>query len=207
MNIILTGWMQFVYQVKALEKQNEILRRRVAVAEQKKEEIRRKALFTQRKADVLLERFNMVTNDVERVQSRGPVAKVLFGDQPLEELTKAMRQLEVTHMQKKQEKAAERRKVVAEGEQQVQQLAVEKQHIQNLNVEFGVELAKGDCEIKVLEERLKQLKSAKEDLDKEDARINEVLKERELEIKSVSGAREGNQEEEGRGKGGRGDVE
>ena len=72
--------MQFVYQVKALEKQNEILRRRVAVAEQKKEEIRRKALFTQRKADVLLERFNMVTNDVERVQSRGPVAKVLFGD-------------------------------------------------------------------------------------------------------------------------------
>ena len=118
-----------------------------------------------------------------------------------------MRQLEVTHMQKKQEKAAERRKVVAEGEQQVQQLAVEKQHIQNLNVEFGVELTKGDCEIKVLEERLKQLKLAKEDLDKEDARINEVLKERELEIKKVSGAREGNQEEEGRGKGGRGDVE
>ena len=63
MNIILTGWMQFVYQVKALEKQNEILRRRVAVAEQKKEEIRRKALFTQRKADVLFERFNIVTTD------------------------------------------------------------------------------------------------------------------------------------------------
>ena len=62
MNIILTGWMQFVYQVKALEKQNEILRRRVAVAEQK-EEIRRKALFTQRKADVLFERFNIVTTD------------------------------------------------------------------------------------------------------------------------------------------------
>ena len=55
--------MQFVYQVKALEKQNEILRRRVAVAEQKKEEIRRKALFTQRKADVLFERFNIVTTD------------------------------------------------------------------------------------------------------------------------------------------------
>ena len=68
-------------EIEALEKQNEILRRRVAVAEQKKEEVQRKALFTQRKADVLLERFNMVTTDVERVQSRGPVAKVLFGDQ------------------------------------------------------------------------------------------------------------------------------
>ena len=65
-------------EINALEKQNEILRRRVAAAEQKKEEIQRKALFTQRKADVLLERFNMVTNDVERVQSRGPVAKVFF---------------------------------------------------------------------------------------------------------------------------------
>ena len=67
-------------EIEALEKQNEILRRRVAVAEQKKEEMQRKALFTQRKADVLLERFNMVTTDVERVQSRGPVAKVFFGD-------------------------------------------------------------------------------------------------------------------------------
>ena len=67
-------------EIEALEKQNETLQKRVAVAEQKKEEIQRKALFTQRKADVLLERFNMVTTDVERVQSRGPVAKVFFGD-------------------------------------------------------------------------------------------------------------------------------
>ena len=68
-------------EIEALEKQNEILRRRVAVAEQKKEEVQRKALFTQRKTEVLLERFNMVTTDVERVQSRGSVVKVHVGDQ------------------------------------------------------------------------------------------------------------------------------
>ena len=38
----------------------------MALAEQKKEEIQSKTLFTQRKADVLLERFNMVTTDVEK---------------------------------------------------------------------------------------------------------------------------------------------
>ena len=96
-----------------------------------------------------------------------------------------MRQLEVAHRQEKQENAAARRKVVAEGDQQAQQLAVEKQRIQDLNVELEGELAKGDCEMKDLEERLKQLKSTKEDLDKEDARIDEVLKERELEIKKA----------------------
>ena len=68
-------------EIEALEKQNEILRKRVAVAEQKKEEVQRKALFAQRKAEVLLERFNMVTTDVERVQSRGSVVKVHVGDQ------------------------------------------------------------------------------------------------------------------------------
>ena len=63
-------------EIQALEKQNEILQRRVAVAEQKKEEVQRKALFTQRKAEVLLEHFNKVATDVERVQCRGPAAKV-----------------------------------------------------------------------------------------------------------------------------------
>ena len=46
-------------EIEALERENEIRQRRVAMAEQKKEEIQRKALFTQRKAEVLLERFNM----------------------------------------------------------------------------------------------------------------------------------------------------
>ena len=63
-------------EIVALERENEIRRRRVAMAEQKKEEIQRKALFTQRKAEVLLERFNMVSTDVERVQRREPAAKV-----------------------------------------------------------------------------------------------------------------------------------
>ena len=63
-------------EIEALEKENEIRQRRVAMAEQKKEEIQRKALFTQRKAEVLLERFNMVSTDVERVQSREPAVKV-----------------------------------------------------------------------------------------------------------------------------------
>ena len=47
------------------------------MAEQKKEEIQSTTLFTQRKADVLLERFNMVTTDVEKVQSRGSAVKDL----------------------------------------------------------------------------------------------------------------------------------
>ena len=63
-------------EIEALERENEIRRRRVAMAEQKKEEIQRKALFTQRKAEVLLERFNMVSTDVERVQRREPAVKV-----------------------------------------------------------------------------------------------------------------------------------
>ena len=103
----------------------------------------------------------------------------------MEELTKAMRQLEVAHRQEKQAKVAESRKVVAEGEQQAQQLAVENQRILYLNFELEGELAKGDSEIKGLEERLKQLKSAKEDLDEEDARIDQVSMEQELEIKKV----------------------
>ena len=66
-----------------------------------------------------------------------------------------MRQLEVSHKQEKQEKAAESRKVVEEGEQKAQQLAVEQQRIQDLNAELEMKLAKGDGEMKGLEERLK----------------------------------------------------
>merc|ERR1719347_874231 len=133
--------------------------RRVAMAEQKKEEIQRKALFTQRKAEVLFERFNMVSADVERVQRRAPAVKVSVAS--VEELTKAMRQLEVTYRQEKQKKAAESEKVVAEGELQAKRLADENRRIQDLNVELERELARGDDEEKVLEERLKQLKLAK----------------------------------------------
>ena len=100
----------------------------------------------------------------------------------VEELTEAMRQLEVAH---RQEKAAERMKVVAESEQQTQQLAIEEQCIQDLNIELEGELAQGYDEMKDLEERLKQLKSAKEDLEEEDTRIDEVLKERKFELKKV----------------------
>ena len=64
-------------EIQALEKQNEVLQKQVAAAEQKKEDMQRKALFTQRKVEVLLERFNIVATDVERVQSRGPAVKVI----------------------------------------------------------------------------------------------------------------------------------
>ena len=63
-------------KLEAVEKENERLQRRVAVAMQKKDEVQRKTLFTQRKAEVLLERFNVVTADIERLQSRPPGAKV-----------------------------------------------------------------------------------------------------------------------------------
>ena len=63
-------------ELEAVEKENERLQRRVAVAAQKKEEVQRKALFTQRKAQVLLDRFNVVTADVERLQSTQPCVEV-----------------------------------------------------------------------------------------------------------------------------------
>ena len=64
-------------EIQALEKKNGILQKQVAAAEQKKEDMQRKALFMQRKVEVLLERFNIVATDVERVQSRGPAVKVI----------------------------------------------------------------------------------------------------------------------------------
>ena len=63
-------------KLEAVEKENERLQRRVAVAMQKKDEVQRKTLFTQRKAEVLLEHFNVVTADIERLQSRPPGAEV-----------------------------------------------------------------------------------------------------------------------------------
>ena len=63
-------------ELEAVEKENERLQRRVAVAAQKKEEVQRKTLFTQRKAQVLLDRFNVVTADVERLQSTQPCVEV-----------------------------------------------------------------------------------------------------------------------------------
>ena len=96
-----------------------------------------------------------------------------------------MGQLEVAHKQEEQEKAAEREKVVAEGEQQAQQLAQEKQRILDLNIELERELVKEDGEMKGLEEKLKQLKSTKEDLEEENARIAKISDEQGLEIKKV----------------------
>ena len=74
----LDGKLKHVGEVKAaqeleiqdLEEQNENLRRRVAVAEQKKEEVRKKALFTNRKAEVLFDHFDNITINMERLQSR-----------------------------------------------------------------------------------------------------------------------------------------
>ena len=96
-----------------------------------------------------------------------------------------MEQLDVAHREETQKKVAEREKVVADGEQQAQYLAEEKQRIQDLVSELERELIEGDGEMKTMEKKLKQLKSVKEDLDEEDASIAKVLKEQELETVKV----------------------
>ena len=57
-------------EIKMLEQENANLRRHVAVVEQKKEEVKKKALFASRKAEVLLDQFNTVSAEVERRSSR-----------------------------------------------------------------------------------------------------------------------------------------
>ena len=65
-------------EIKMLEQGNANLRRHVAVAEQKKEEVKKKALFASRKAEVLLDQFNIVAAEVERVHTRPPCEEVLY---------------------------------------------------------------------------------------------------------------------------------
>ena len=96
-----------------------------------------------------------------------------------------MEQLDVAHREETQKKVAEREKVVADGEQQAQYLAEEKQRIQDLVSELERELIEGDGEMKTMEKKLQQLKSVKEDLDEKDASIAKVLKEQELETVKV----------------------
>ena len=50
---------------------------RVAVAAQKKEEVKKKVLFANRSAEVLLDQFNTVAAEVERVHTRPPCEEVL----------------------------------------------------------------------------------------------------------------------------------
>ena len=64
-------------EIKMLEQENANLRRRVAVAAQKKEEVKKKVLFANRSAEVLLDQFNTVAAEVERVHSRPPCEEVL----------------------------------------------------------------------------------------------------------------------------------
>merc|ERR1719370_1002574 len=59
-----------------LEQENANLRRRVAVAAQKKEEVKKKVLFANRSAEVLLDQFNTVAAEVERVHTRPPCEEV-----------------------------------------------------------------------------------------------------------------------------------
>ena len=65
-------------EIKMLEQENANLRRRVAVAAQKKEEVKKKVLFANRSAEVLLDQFNTVAAEVERVHSRPPCEEVLY---------------------------------------------------------------------------------------------------------------------------------
>ena len=65
-------------EIKMLEQENANLRRRVAVAAQKKEEVKKKVLFANRSAEVLLDQFNTVSAEVERVHTRPPCEEVLY---------------------------------------------------------------------------------------------------------------------------------
>ena len=65
-------------EIKMLEQENANLRRRVAVAAQKKEEVKKKVLFANRSAEVLLDQFNTVAAEVESVHTRPPCEEVKY---------------------------------------------------------------------------------------------------------------------------------
>merc|ERR1719495_2198294 len=166
-----------------LEQENANLRRRVAVAAQKKEEVKKKALFARRTAEVLLDQFNTVAAEVERVHSRPPCEEVNL--EPVHELTKAMMQLEVSHRQAKLEHNAAKEKSVAEGEKQAKELAAEKERVQMANIELERELASGDDEIKTLTKKLDELEMFKKGLDEEDLRLAKMSEDQELELQRL----------------------
>ena len=129
--------------------------------------------------------FSLIGPHTESNIDFNPLLRFQANVAPIEELVRAMEQLDVAHREETQRKVAEREKVVADGEQQAQYLAEEKQRIQDLVSELERELVEGDGEMKTMEKKLKQLKSVKEDLDEEDASIAKVLKEQELETVKV----------------------
>ena len=129
--------------------------------------------------------FSLIGPHTESNIDFNPLLRFQANVAPIEELVRAMEQLDVAHREETQKKVAEREKVVADGEQQAQYLAEEKQRIQDLVSELERELIEGDGEMKTMEKKLKQLKSVKEDLDEEDASIAKVLKEQELETVKV----------------------
>ena len=129
--------------------------------------------------------FSLIGPHTESNIDFNPLLRFQANVAPIEELVRAMEELDVAHREETQKKAAEREKVVADGEQQAQYLAEEKQRIQDLVSELERELIEGDGEMKTMEKKLKQLKSVKQDLDEEDASIAKVLKEQELETVKV----------------------
>ena len=129
--------------------------------------------------------FSLIGPHTESNIDFNPLLRFQANVAPIEELVRAMEQLDVAHREETQKKVAEREKVVADGEQQAQYLAEEKQRIQDLVSELERELVEGDGEMKTVEKKLQQLKSVKEDLDEEDASIAKVLKEQELETVKV----------------------
>ena len=129
--------------------------------------------------------FSLIGPHTESNIDFNPLLRFQANVAPIEELVRAMEQLDVAHREETQKKVAEREKVVADGEQQAQYLAEEKQRIQDLVSELERELVEGDGEMKTMEKKLKQLKSVKGDLDEEDASIAKVLKEQELETVKV----------------------
>merc|ERR1719495_744675 len=157
-----------------LEQENANLRRRVAVAAQKKEEVKKKVLFAQ---------FNTVAAEVERVHTRPPCEEVNLG--PVQELTKAMMQLEVSHREAKLEHDAAKEKSVVEGEKQAKELAAEKGRVQMANIELERELASGDDEIKTLTKKLNELETFKKSLDEEDLRLAKMSEDQERELQRL----------------------
>ena len=129
--------------------------------------------------------FSLIGPHTESNIDFNPLLRFQANVAPIEELVRAMEQLDVAHREETQKKVAEREKVVADGEQQAQYLAEEKQRIQDLVSELERELVEGDGKMKTMEKKLQQLKSVKEDLDEEDASIAKVLKEQELETVKV----------------------
>ena len=129
--------------------------------------------------------FSLIGPHTESNIDFNPLLRFQANVAPIEELVRAMEQLDVAHREETQKKVAEREKVVADGEQQAQYLAEEKQRIQDLVSELERELIEGDGEMKTMEKKLQQLKSVKEDLDEKDASIAKVLKEQELETVKV----------------------